>query len=112
MGRRRDGRRGREIEAAFESWRARWPQAYGNVVTVLESHYRDRMPCTLDKAVEDTRKRDYTDAEGRPFRGIDNTIKPAMRRAILAERPHLSGFLDAGRASHLDVMRDAGETEN
>ena len=110
MGRRElDPERGRAIESAFLEWRRRWPQAYGNIVAVLESHYTWGKPCTLDKAIEDTRKRDYTDARGLPFRGIDNTLEPAIRRAILADRPHLRGFLDGGRKSHLDVIGGADD---
>ena len=105
MGRRSlDPERGRAIEAAFLEWRRRWPQAYGHIIAVLEAHHAVGEPCTLAKAVEDTRKRDYTDAQGLPFRGINNTIQAAMQRAILAERPHLGGTLGNCRASHLDAM--------
>lgn len=105
MGRRSlDPERGRAIEAAFLEWRGRWPQAYGHIIAVLEAHHAQGEPCTLDKAIEDTRKRDYTDAQGIPFRGINNTMTPAIRRAILAERPHLGGMLDHGRRSHVDAI--------
>ena len=113
MSRKLDGQRGREIEGAYLEWRTRWPQAYQWIVETLEDHYRRGVPCTLGLAIEDARKRDFTDAHGAPFRGISNTIRPAMCRHILQERPHLRGYLEH-RISHLDVVgggSDAGTPE-
>lgn len=92
--------KGRADMAEARRWIERNPDAYAYMLTLARREADAGRAWGMALLVERVRRLDFADVEGKSFKGVNNTICPALARIIQDD-------LDAGTAAKMARTRRA-----
>lgn len=78
-------------------WIKENPEPWRHVKALLLQEARAGRRASIAWAVEEVRKKDYSDIHGKPFK-VNNSIRPALARIAIQEHPELAPFVETRRS--------------
>lgn len=78
-------------------WIKENPEPWRHVKALLLQEAKAGRKASIAWAVEEVRKKDYSDIQGKPFK-VNNSIRPALARIAVREHPELAPYIEMRRS--------------